>query len=239
MAAAELSVPTLRAALPSTPGWIAHARRAIAWLTLRHLSLIAVLAWTAHAHWSLAILLGAPIWLAAALPVAVDAYVLSSLRAWETAPDRRHRDLIWALALDGAAVSGAHAASQVAVPPIWRAVIAAVLGVVLVLVLWRVHALDVEVRRAVRHQRQRQAPTASAAPTPQVAPVVAPPSVVRQVAAPRRANANDGHRAMAQQLRDDGADASAAKARLMADGAAESTARRIIRETWTGHAVAS
>jgi hypothetical protein len=120
-----------------------------AWLgSLRHLSLLAVLSWTAHAHWSLAVLLGAPVWLAWTLPIAVDAYVLSALRAWETSPDRRHRDLAWALGLDGVAVAGAHAASQVAVPAPWRAGVAALLGVVLVLVLWRVHALDVEVRRA-------------------------------------------------------------------------------------------
>lgn len=89
-------------------------------------------------------------------------------------------------------------------------------------------------RRAVRHAPVRQpAPVASAAPTPQVAPAVAP-SVVRQVTAARRANANGEHRAKAQRMHDDGAEASAAKARLMADGAAESTARRIVRETWQG-----
>ena len=182
---------------PVPAGAGAGGRRAPAWLvavvgwcsSLRHLSLVAVLAWTAHAHWSLALLLGAPWWLAAALPVAVDCYVLASLRAWESSPERRHRDLAWALGLDGLAVSGAHAAHQVALPAPWLAAIAAMLGVVLVLVLWRVHALDVQVRHATRRHRPAAPPAAPVVTSPVtpavavVADVVARP-VARVVAPP-------------------------------------------------------
>jgi hypothetical protein len=120
--------------------------RAATWVRARGLrtcSLVAVLAWTAHAHWALATLLGAPVWLAWGLPVAIDAYVLAALRTWERSPGRRVRDLGWALGLDCAAVAASHAAGQVVMPTGWRASAAAGLGVVLVLVLWRVHALDV------------------------------------------------------------------------------------------------
>jgi hypothetical protein len=125
------------------------------YLSLRGASLLAVLAWTAHAHWALAVLLGAPTWLAWCLPVALDAYVLASLRLWEVAPKWRQSDLAWALMLDGMAVAGSHAAGQLAPSSPVKAALAAALGVVLVLVLWRVHALDVTVRRATA-SRQRQ-----------------------------------------------------------------------------------
>lgn len=154
----DVSVPAVTLAAPSRV--VAAAR----WLaSLRHLSLLAVLAWTAHAHWSLATLLHVPVWLAWALPIAVDAYVLSALRAWEASPQRRHADLWWALGLDAAAVSGAHAATQLVLPQWVLATVAAVLGVVLVLVLWRVHALDVEVRQRTSRPG-RQPAVAPAAP---------------------------------------------------------------------------
>lgn len=135
-------------------------KRAIAWLTTwRHLSLIAIIPITAHAHWHLAVQLGYPHWLAPLLPVALDAYVLASFRAWEEQANRgsdrvKVHDLFWALGLDMVAVAGSHAAGQykltdATLTPV-RASLAALLGVILVLTLWRVHALDVKPTPQVR-----------------------------------------------------------------------------------------
>lgn len=219
-----------------------RALDAVRWLgSLRHLSLLAVLAWTAHAHITLAHLLGAPVWLAWALPVAVDAYVLSALRAWETAPARRHRDLRWALGLDAVAVAGSHAATQLEVPALWRAAIAALLGVVLVLVLWRVHALDVEVRAAAPVSRRERRPvvppvkvtaTATVEPPP-VVPPVAPPAEPRRLEsvapAPRRGD-DDTERQVAlalEWLAEDGATRAGVTQRLVeAEGLTLRTAQR-------------
>jgi hypothetical protein len=143
--------------------------RAATWVRARGLracSLVAVLAWTAHAHWALAVLLGAPAWLAWCLPVALDAYVLASLRLWEVAPRWRQSDLAWALMLDGMAVAGSHAAGQLAPSSPVKAALAAALGVVLVLVLWRVHALDVTVRRVTTSRTRQVVPAGDATVAP-------------------------------------------------------------------------
>jgi hypothetical protein len=114
---------------------------------LPHVSLLAVLAWTSHAHWLLAGTLGAPDELRWLLPVAIDVYVLAALA--------QRRDLVWALSLDGLAVAGAHAVHLGQRTTWWaehvdRAggdfqwvipALGAAWGVILVLVMWRVHVV--------------------------------------------------------------------------------------------------
>lgn len=158
---------------------------AASWLaSLRHLSLLAVLAWTSHAHWHLAVQLGAPSWLAPLLPVAIDSYVLASFRAWEqqasAGPARvRTWDLLWAIGLDVIAVGGSHAAGQfdltVARLIWWRAGLAGTLGILLVLTMWRVHALDVRVKPA-------RSARANSPDLPMAKPVATPPAVAKPVA---------------------------------------------------------
>ena len=171
------------------------------WLaSFRHLSLIATLSLTAHAHWTLATTLAIPVLLRPMVPVAIDAYVLASFRAWEAAPGKRRLDLVWALGLDMLAVAGAHAASQVALPQLWLAGVAAVLGVVLVLVLWRVHALDmVTPRRAVSAQVRASEPRREPVQVAHAEPVHGPtlvraePVSVSQVKAWVAAQKRAGH----------------------------------------------
>lgn len=100
--------------------------------TLLDASKVAVLAWTSHAHWSLAGQLGMPDYLRLGLPVAVDAYFLAALSA--------RRDRAPAIALAAVTIAGAHAASQYDLThrEDIRAVVAGALGVVLALTLWRV-----------------------------------------------------------------------------------------------------
>ena len=150
-----------------------------AWLwercDLPHVSLVAVLAWTAHAHWMLAGVLDAPGVLRPLLPVAIDVYVLAALA--------NRRDRAVALPLNGLAVAGAHAvhmaektrwwAEQVVAPAggfAWLpSALAAAWGVILVTVMWRVH----EVAPLKRHRQGqgRVKPQVS----PPMAPVVTPP----------------------------------------------------------------
>lgn len=132
---------------------------------LRSLSMVAVLAWTAHAHWTLALMLGAPVWLAVCLPIAIDAYVLSALHAWEAAPAKRHTDLLWALTLDGVAVGGSHILAHLPLSSVGASAAGGVLGVVLVLTLWRCRALHVTATRA---QAARRAPRPVTPPVPTV-----------------------------------------------------------------------
>ncbi|HOW93615.1 MAG TPA: hypothetical protein PLF91_03890, partial [Mycolicibacterium fallax] len=156
---------------------LAALRAAVVWLSsLRHLSMVAGLSLTAHAHWYLAVeVLHFPVLLGWTLPLAVDAYLLAALRAWTESPDRRHRDLVWALILDGVAVAGSHAASQVDVPAPWRAGLAAAVGVIVVLAMWRAHALDVVARRTAPRRQRHEPPVAvTAAVAPVASPQVAP-----------------------------------------------------------------
>lgn len=234
-----------------SPRWapvLAALRAAVVWLSsLRHLSMVAGLSLTAHAHWYLAVeVLHFPALLGWTLPLAVDAYLLAALRAWTESPDRRHRDLVWALILDGVAVAGSHAASQIAVPAPWRAGLAAAVGVIVVLAMWRAHALDVVARRTAPRRQRHEPPvavTAAVAPvaSPQVAPTIgigAPRDAALQsgpAAAGRGApspSAADRH-ARAVELRAEGLDEREAKRQLMADGAPESTARRICKQVWS------
>lgn len=209
---------------------------AVRWCaSLRHLSLLAILSWTAHAHIELAHLLGAPSWLAWALPVAIDAYVLSALRAWEAAPAPRHGDLRWALGLDAVAVAGSHAASQLAVPAVWRAAIAGLLGVVLVLVLWRVHALDVEVRAKTTRHRERGERRPGVTPANTVPEDVAPRrlAAVATSPVPRQVGAGTERQVeLARQwLAEDGVTAAEVARRLVDDqGVSLRTAQRRVAE---------
>jgi len=226
---------------------LAALRAAVVWLSsLRHLSMVAGLSLTAHAHWYLAVeVLHFPVLLGWTLPLAVDAYLLAALRAWTESPDRRHRDLVWALILDGVAVAGSHAASQVDVPAPWRAGLAAAVGVIVVLAMWRAHALDVVARRTAPRRQRHEPPvavTAAVAPvaSPQVAPTIdvgAPRDAVLRsgpAAAGRGAPSPSGgdRQARAVELHAEGLDEREAKRRLMADGVPESTARRICKRVW-------
>lgn len=164
--------------------------------TFKHLSLLAVIPITAHAHWHLAVQLGIPYWLAPLLPVAVDSYVLASFRAWREQANQGQRkvktwDLAWALGLDAVAVAGSHAASHfdlttTATTGI-RATLAAALGILLVLTLWRVHALDVKASPQVRagsQPRRVQAhtdPVLAPAVTPEPAATPAAPAPTSEV----------------------------------------------------------
>ena len=145
-------------------------RAAAGWLwdrcDLPHVSLLAVLAWTSHAHWLLAGTLGAPDELRWLLPVAIDVYVLAALA--------QRRDLVWALSLDGLAVAGAHAVHLGQRTTWWaehvdRAggdfqwvipALGAAWGVILVLVMWRVHV--VAPTKKARRVTERVKPQVSA-----------------------------------------------------------------------------
>jgi hypothetical protein len=106
--------------------------------TLENASKVAVLGWTATAHVELATQLGAAGYLRWSLPLALDAYFLASLRA--------RRDRPWAIGLVMVAVAGSHAAHQFDLQGPGhvgaRAAIAAGLGVLLILTMWRVVMLS-------------------------------------------------------------------------------------------------
>ena len=114
------------------------------------------------------------------------------------------------------------------------------LGVVLVLVLWRVHALDVEVRAAVpapRRERRPVAPpvkvTATATAEPPVAPPVQPRRLESVAPAPRRGD-DDTERQVAlalEWLAEDGATAADVSRRLADEqGVSLRTAQRRVAE---------
>lgn len=101
------------------------------WLT--RLSLAAGVAFTAHAEYDLARTLGADPWIAAMLPVAVDAYVVAALRWF------RGFDITLSLSLMGAAQVAAHLLdAKVMTVNIPMVVIVSLLVPV---AIWRTHAL--------------------------------------------------------------------------------------------------
>jgi len=129
----------VKASLKAAAGWLWDR------CDLPHVSLLAVLAWTAHAHWLLAGQLDAPLPLQPLLSVALDVYTVAALH--------HRRDRRWALPLNGFAVAGAHAVHMASKTQWWAVqvesatgkyqwvlpALAAVWGVLLILVLWRVH----------------------------------------------------------------------------------------------------
>ncbi|MFI2367281.1 hypothetical protein [Streptomyces sp. NPDC018833] len=129
------------------------------WLT--RLSLAAGVAFTAHAEYDLARTLGADPWIAAMLPVAVDAYVVAALRWF------RGFDITLSLSLMGAAQVAAHLLdAKVMTVNIPMVVIVSLLVPV---AIWRTHALA----------RSEHAVPAAPAPVPAApAPVPAAPAPV-------------------------------------------------------------
>lgn len=100
---------------------------------LRRVSLAAGVAFTAHAEYDLARTLGADPWIAAMLPVAVDAYVIAALRWF------RAFDIFLSLSLMGAAQIAAHLLDArvmtVNIPMV------VVVSLLVPVSIWRTHAL--------------------------------------------------------------------------------------------------
>ncbi|MFD9211609.1 hypothetical protein ACFVY9_00535 [Streptomyces sp. NPDC059544] len=101
------------------------------WLT--RLSLAAGILFTAHAEYDLARTLGADPWIAAMLPVAIDAYVVAALRWF------RGFDITLSLALMGAAQVAAHMLDAKVMTVNIPMVI--VVSLLVPVAIWRTHAL--------------------------------------------------------------------------------------------------
>lgn len=113
---------------------------AVAWLV--RLSVTAGVVWTAVSEWQLARIIGAPNWVAPALPLAIDAYVVAAVFVG------RRRDLAGALAIMSCAQIAARLldAGQVQV----SIALVSLVSILVPLTIWRVHALaddhEVQVR---------------------------------------------------------------------------------------------
>lgn len=101
------------------------------WLT--RLSLAAGIAFTAHAEYDLARTLGADPFIAAMLPVSIDAYVVAALRWF------RALDVTLSLALMSAAQIAAHALDAGVITVSFNLVV--VVSLLVPVALWRTHAL--------------------------------------------------------------------------------------------------
>lgn len=104
---------------------------AVVWLV--RLSVAAGVVWTAVSEWQLARIIGAPSWVAPALPLAIDAYVVAAVRAG------RRPDLAFALTIMSCAQIAARLldAGQVQV----SVTLVAFVSILVPLTIWRVHAL--------------------------------------------------------------------------------------------------
>lgn len=106
-------------------------------VTWRHVSLAAALALVAQSEWQLAVLVGWPVWIAWAAPLALDAYVLAAVTA--------RRDLGWSVTVSTASVFASHGLHHqypdAALLPWW---VVAFASAVPLLVTWRVHHLPQE-----------------------------------------------------------------------------------------------
>lgn len=104
---------------------------AVVWLV--RLSVAAGVVWTAVSEWQLARIIGAPSWVAPALPLAIDAYVVAAVRAG------RRPDLAFALTIMSCAQIAARLldAGQVQV----SVTLVALVSILVPLTIWRVHAL--------------------------------------------------------------------------------------------------
>ncbi|MFD0449458.1 hypothetical protein ACFQ10_55080, partial [Streptomyces indonesiensis] len=128
------------------------------------LAMAASVAVAAQGEWSLAVACGFSTWVAAALPVAIDAY---AIRAMQTG-----REVLPAVLLMVAtnAASHLHHGGRLPVSP-WLVVAVSAIAPT---VLWRVHAL-----RRGTHQGTAAVPQASPAPGRPVMPAVPEPQVTR------------------------------------------------------------
>jgi hypothetical protein len=164
---------------------------AVKWLV--RLSVAAGVVWTAVSEWQLARIIGAPSWVAPALPLAIDAYVIAAVRAGN------RRDLAGALAIMSCAQIAARLldAGQVQV----SVTLVAFVSVLVPLTIWRVHDLA-DSHQVPNHEPANQRPApgkvpanppkqvpnpnqvpnlppANQVPAPQAAPAPAPPNLVR------------------------------------------------------------
>lgn len=128
---------------------------AVVWLV--RLSVAAGVVWTAVSEWQLARIIGAPSWVAPALPLAIDAYVVAAVRAG------RRPDLAFALTIMSCAQIAARLldAGQVQV----SVTLVALVSILVPLTIWRVHALaDAE------HANQEAEPAKAPANQPKQLP---------------------------------------------------------------------
>jgi hypothetical protein len=126
---------------------------------LVRVSVAAGVVWTAVSEWQLARIIGAPGWVAPALPIAIDAYVVAAVRAGVG------RDLAGSLAIMCGAQIAARLldAGQVQV----SAALVTFVSILVPLIIWRVHALG---HRNREPAAVRTFATGSAAEVPQVPP---------------------------------------------------------------------
>lgn len=154
---------------------------AVKWLV--RLSVAAGVVWTAVSEWQLARIIGAPSWVAPALPLAIDAYVIAAVRAGN------RKDLAGALGIMSCAQIAARLldAGQVQV----SVTLVAFVSILVPLTIWRVHSLA-DGHPVPNHPRAEPTPEVPAnQPTPVPNPTVnqvpnlppAPP--VNQVPAPQ------------------------------------------------------
>jgi hypothetical protein len=138
---------------------------AVVWLV--RLSVAAGVVWTAVSEWQLARIIGAPSWVAPALPLAIDAYVVAAVRAG------RRPDLAFALAIMSCAQIAARLldAGQVQV----SVTLVAFVSILVPLTIWRVHALAETVVHANPEAESRTA-LAETVPNPAVTAQVQVPA---------------------------------------------------------------
>lgn len=146
---------------------------AVVWLV--RLSVAAGVVWTAVSEWQLARIIGAPSWVAPALPLAIDAYVVAAVRAG------RRPDLAFALMIMSCAQIAARLldAGQVQV----SVTLVALVSILVPLTIWRVHALA-DAEHANQEAESAKAPTNQAVAVPNQAVVQAPPQVQGNQSAP-------------------------------------------------------
>ncbi|MGW2284932.1 hypothetical protein [Streptomyces phaeochromogenes] len=128
------------------------------WLT--RLSLAAGIAFTAHAEYDLARTLGADRFIAAMLPVSIDAYVVAALRWF------RALDITLSLSLMSAAQVAAHALDADVIAVTFELVV--VVSLLVPVALWRTHAL-------AREGEAVTTPAVAYAPAQVVTPLVTVP----------------------------------------------------------------
>ena len=139
---------------------------AVVWLV--RLSVAAGVVWTAVSEWQLARIIGAPRWVAPALPLAIDAYVVAAVRAG------RRADLAFALAIMSCAQIAARLldAGQVQV----SVTLVAFVSILVPLTIWRVHALA-DADHANQEAESEPAPANQVPPVPNRAQVQSQPQV--------------------------------------------------------------
>ncbi|WP_192583091.1 hypothetical protein [Streptomyces albicerus] len=135
----------------TTPSRTPDADPMRTWLT--RLSLAAGIAFTAHAEYALARTLGADPFIAAMLPVSIDAYVVAALRWF------RALDIMLSLSLMSAAQVAAHALDARVIAVSFELVV--VVSLLVPVALWRTHAL-------ARGEETVTAPPVAYAPVPVV-----------------------------------------------------------------------